>query len=252
MPDRSTTTPLDGAEFLEANRTNRAKYRAEAEEKAAKAERKAAKTADSTQAPNAPEAGDGEDVGDTGDDRVPRKLDAASSRSQAPRRRRLANALIVLSAVLALTTAFFAYSYFHERNTVTAAAQTDAQRTEVMNTAKEYAAELATYDASNYDDLDRRIGAISTQKFTETYIASSQQARQGNAEAKGVSRAESKEAGIQSLSDTKAVVLVTLDQTVTSSEVSAQVPDGIPYQSRVKVTLVRQDGKWLLDDLTTV
>lgn len=48
------------------------------------------------------------------------------------------------------------------------------------------------------------------------------------------------------------MVLVTLDQTVTAPDVNAEMPDGIPYQSRVKVTLDRRNGRWLLADLDTV
>ena len=122
----------------------------------------------------------------------------------------------------------------------------------MLDTARRYAVELTTYDPADYGDLDRRITQISTPEFGKTYIASSQDARKGNANAKGVSTAKAQRAGIESMTADRAVVLVALDQTVKSSEIAAQVPDGIPYQSRVEVTLAKRNGTWLLDDLATV
>lgn len=200
----------------------------------------------------------GEGSGDRGadDSRVPRKLDEDETRRRRfrPRRpgRRAGMALLaVLVVFLAAATAVLGYAYLRGDDRG-GPGVTDAERTVAMDTARRYAADLATYDPANYADLDRRITAISTPDFAKRYITSSQDARNGNANARGVSRATSNRAGVTSMTADKAVVLVTLDQTVNAPELAEQVPQGIPYQSRVLVTLVKRDGTWLLDDLETV
>ncbi|GAC69424.1 hypothetical protein [Gordonia soli] len=214
--------------FLETNRRNRDRYRAEAEEKVDKAARRRRGA----------------------DDRTPRRID-----DKVPARRRLSTTTTLIAVLAALVVALGAsttvLAIAYVRSDDTASASVVEQR-QVMEIAQRYAADIATYDPADYGDLDRRVRAMSTPEFARTYIASSQDARRGNATAKGTSRAESREAGVQSLADGKAVVLVTLDQTVTSPEVEKEQPEGIPYQSRIKVTLVDRDGRWQLDDFATV
>ena len=215
-------TPLDGEEFLAANRGRREKLRAEAA------------------------------------DRVPRRLDKTNDAGATGRARRLVRGrtlvgiLGLLVIALAISTGVLAYLYVRAHDRAANAGPSDADRATVLDTARRYAVELTTYDPSNYADLDRRITEISTPEFGKTYIASSQDARKGNSNAKGVSTAKAQRAGIESMSAERAVVLVALDQTVKSSEIAAQVPDGIPYQSRVEITLAKRNGTWLLDDLATV
>lgn len=222
-PASTGVTPLDGEDFLAANRSRRAELRAESA------------------------------------DRVPRKLDATASESGGTRRirrivrgRALVGTLALLVVVLAISTGVLAYLYVQADGRASDDAPSDADRATVLDTARRYAVELTTYDPSDYADLDRRITEISTPEFGKTYIASSQDARKGNANVKGVSTAKAQRAGVESMTADRAVVLVALDQTVKSSEIAAQVPDGIPYQSRVEITLTKRNGEWLLDDLATV
>ncbi|WP_253193999.1 hypothetical protein [Gordonia sp. i37] len=233
----SEPTPLDGDGFLEANRRERERLRADAE-------RKAARSSDP--------------------DRVPRKLgdDESAATSGPVRHRRMTIAgscglfavvavLVVLVVGLGVSTGVLAYR-LHSADSAAAAGPSDADRKAVIDTAKSYAATLTTYDSSNYGDLDARIRQISTPDFAKTFIASSQDARAGNANAKGVSKATAAHGGIESMSADNAVVLVSLDQTITSPELTSEVPQGIPYQSRVLVTLTKQDGRWMLAGFTVV
>lgn len=249
-------TPLDGDGFLAVNRTNRERLREEARQKAERDSRRLGRrTADGSGASESADiAADAEDgSGPAAVDRRPGRVVARPRRTTMPRRSRmLVIGLSVLVVVLAVTTAYFAYAAQQADRRADASGPAEVARQDAMDSAKRYAAVVATYDPANYGDLDRRIDDIATPEFAKSYITSSQDARRGNAAARGTSRAESKEAGLQSISDGKAVVLVTLDQTVTSPRVSAEVPEGIPYQSRVKVTLERRDGRWLLADLDTV
>ncbi|RPA62153.1 hypothetical protein EF294_08960 [Gordonia oryzae] len=232
----SEPTPLDGLGFLEANRRARERLRADAERKAVRA---------------------------SDPDRVPRKLGEVSAATSGPvGRRRLTMGgsralfaavavLVVLVVGLGISTGMLAYR-LHSADSAAAAGPSDADRKAVIDTAKSYAATLTTYDSSNYGDLDARIRQISTPDFAKTFIASSQDARAGNANVKGVSKATAAHGGIESMSADNAVVLVSLDQAITSPELTSEVPQGIPYQSRVLVTLTKQDRRWMLAGFTVV
>ncbi|MYR05111.1 hypothetical protein GTV32_01620 [Gordonia sp. SID5947] len=252
MRDPSEITPLDGDDFLAVNRTNRERHREEAEQKAEReARRRGRRVPDGSGAA----LSEGADAGprQVTDDRTPGRVVDGTRRTARGRRPRLVViALSVMVVVLAATTAYFAYAAHQADQRADASQSSDAARQDAMDSAKRYAAAVASYNPTDYGDLDRRIRDMATPEFAKSYITSSNDARRGNAAARGTSRATSKEAGLQSISDREAVVLVTLDQTVTSPEVSAEVPEGIPYQSRVKVTLERRDGRWLLADLDTI
>lgn len=159
--------------------------------------------------------------------------------------------LIVAVVVLAASTAVLAVAYVDADERAGTSASAGAS-TSLLETARRYAAEISTYNSADYADLDRRIREISTPAFTQTYIESSQDARRGSTAAESVSTAQADNAGIMSLDDGKAVVLVTLDQTLKSPQTAQEFPDGFPYQSRVKVTLVEQDGRWLMDDFAVL
>lgn len=272
-PTGEQVTPPDGNEFLQANRSNRDKYRAEAEAKAAKAARKAERRRTDEPA-GADEPVDTDEPADTrtaaadfadqdpGSDRTPRKIDPATARRSGSRRWTgwtstvgsrpwAVIALIVAVVVLAASTAVLAVAYVDadERAESSASAGTT---TSLLETARRYAAEISTYNSADYADLDRRIREISTPAFTQTYIESSQDARRGSAEAESLSTATADNAGLMSVDDGKAVVLVTLDQTLKSPQTAQEFPEGFPYQSRVKVTLVEQDGRWLMDDFAVL
>lgn len=240
-------TPLERDEFLQANRAAREKLRAEAEAKAAKTRRT--------------DTGDEPRETAAGDDRTPRKIDPDDARRERGSRwtgwaTRLGAkpwaviALVAAVALLAASTAVLALAYVDaDRRADAAVTSVDS---EILDTARKYAAELSTYDSADYSDLDRRIREISTPEFTKSYVEASQDARRGSAEAKAVSSAKAENAGLMSVDGDKAVVLVTLDQTLRSPDTAQQFPEGVGYQTRVRVTLEEQNGRWLLSDFEVV
>ncbi|GAB19257.1 hypothetical protein GOEFS_077_00490 [Gordonia effusa NBRC 100432] len=239
--DADMTSPTSD-DFLAENRANRAKARDEAAAKEAKAQAKLAKRDKTTGA-------------DTEDDRRPRKIDSRPKTSRVRSSRVVTGLLVGLCvAVIALAAlaGFFGYRYYETRDELAAQSASSQYGKDAMDTARRYAATIGTYDPDNYADLDRRIRGISTPSFADSYITSSQDARKGNTNARGASKAESKYAGLESLSATKAVVLVTLDQVVKVPDLQSAEPNGIPYQSRVKITLKRDGDRWLISDLETV
>lgn len=221
-------SPHSGEDFLDANRKNRAKARDDAEREAA---RKTART--------------------PGKVETPRRSLPGGLADRWGANRAIA-ALLAVCAVLALGSAGLAVWAVRSSQV---AAQTDPQSAhgrDAMSTARTYVATVMTYDVKDYADLDRRIREISTTDFAEKFIESSAQARKANTAAGASSKAAAPTAGFISLTKDRAQVLVALDQTITAPDIAAELPDGHLYQSRVQVTLVRDDSRWLLDDLQVV
>lgn len=160
---------------------------------------------------------------------------------------RIIAVLGALVAVLAVAVAILGYLY-----ATSGSAENADARAKAIDDAKTYATSVLTYSAGDYADLDKRIREISTPEFADRYITSSQKAREGNDEAQATGSAEAKEAGLVSMSDTTAVVLVAIDQTVKTPLVPAVGPDGMDYQSRVKITLMRDGDDWKMSDLSVV
>ena len=118
--------------------------------------------------------------------------------------------------------------------------------------AKKYAALIVTYEPDDYAALDREIRAVSTPDFAERYIKASQEARRGNDEAKASSVGTARAAGLESLSRSQAVVLVALDQVVTSPDLPSAGDEGLEYQTRLQITLARDGDRWLVSELLTI
>lgn len=220
-------TSHDGDDFLAANRAERAKIRAEADRKSEK------------KTPKPDESGEhGTDEPQTG---APAAIGSARSGALVP-------SLIAAVVVLAVAAAVFAYLAFGSSSDDA----DDLDGAGAVRDAKSYAAQMLTYETGKYDDLDRRIRAISTPEFADTYIKSSQQARAANDAAHASSKGSAETAGIVSTDDGEAVVLVALDNTVTSPQAPALGEGSGAYESRVKITLTQDDGKWLVSDFEVV
>lgn len=188
-------------------------------------------------------------LGDTDPSRVPGKVPATTRSRAASRRKVVTGVLVALVVALAISTGVLAYLYATEDGgeTVDSAAATSA-----LADAQKYAAEIVTYQAGDYSNLDQRIRQISTKDFADRYVQSSQEARKGNDAAKASSVGTAVGAGLQKLTGDEAVVLVALDQKVTSPELPSAGKDGIDYQSRVLITLHRDGDRWVVADLDTI
>lgn len=251
-PDPS---PFDSQEFLEANRRNRDKMRAAAQarraKEAARAQRRASpwwkRSAAGAATPVIDQPSTGAATSDTDTPEAATGAVAAS-----PGRSWITPVLALLLVVALVAAGVFAYLYQQADARANDADQINELRPGAVEIAGKYATELMTYDSANFAELDERITDISTPAFAKDFIEGSRQAREGSVNAQAVASASVKDAGIQSISSTEAVVLVALDQTITSPQTNGELPGGIPYQSRVKVTLARDGDGWKLSDLNVI
>lgn len=124
-----------------------------------------------------------------------------------------------------------------------------SQRVSVLNAAATYGAELSTY---NYKNLNgpgsswAQVEANATPTFRKDFAKTSgdltKLLNQYNATAVG----HVINAGVQTMNSSRATVLLFIDQDVTNT---VQKPNSVTQPLRVLITLVRQNGKWLIDNL---
>ncbi len=223
-------TPLDD-EFLAENRRNRERIREEERQRARR-------------------HGYGEDreIDEAGAEEQAAEPGAPSAAGGSPHSRKLVRALFVGVVALAVAVAILGYLLADSGSDENEGVDRDG----AIRDAKAYSVDILTYQAGRYDDLDRRIRAISTPEFADRYVKSSQEARKANDAAQASSTASADVAGIVSITGDEAVVLVALDQEVTTPQAPAMGPGSGAYQSRIQVTLIRDDGMWRLSELEPV
>ena len=145
-------------------------------------------------------------------------------------------AVVVILALLA-STAVLGYLLWqgHQEDELRRAATDDASRLVVQ---------LASYDHTDVDANLAVVTAEATTDFAERYREVSEGLRELLASGEGTSTGTVTHAAVESVDDERAVVLVFLDQEISN----VTVPEGRVDSSRMVVTLVRDDERWLLDD----
>jgi Mce-associated membrane protein len=118
----------------------------------------------------------------------------------------------------------------------------NADRTAALAAAKADAIDVATY---SYLHLHRDFGRVegeSTPSFRHTFIQSSQSLSKVLVQYKATASAKVLSEAVQSISDSKAVVLLFVNQSVKNTAQQGVSTD----DSRIEVTLVRSGDRWLL------
>jgi Mce-associated membrane protein len=124
----------------------------------------------------------------------------------------------------------------------------NADRTSAVAAAKGFAHDVATY---SYRHLHRDFGRVeseSTPSFRRDFIRSSDSLSKVLVQYKATASAKVLEAGVSSINSGNAVVLLFVNQSVANSTRQGVSTDA----SRIEVTMVRGDGRWLLKDLKVV
>lgn len=122
-------------------------------------------------------------------------------------------------------------------------------RSSALSAASTYGTYLSSYDYANLGAPGSswaEVDAHSTPRYRKDFDATkadlSSLVRDYKATAKGKVIA----AGLSSLTSSRAVALLFIDQTITNT---AQKPGTTTQPLRVQLVMVRQSGKWLIDDL---
>lgn len=122
----------------------------------------------------------------------------------------------------------------------------DAARTSALKAAEAYAVDFGSYDYAHLDEDFQRVTAHLTPAFAKKYASVSSGLRSVIQQYHGKSTATVQGAALASVSATKAVALVFLDQTVTTTQSETPRID----RNRMQMSMSRQpNGDWLISDL---
>lgn len=123
-------------------------------------------------------------------------------------------------------------------------ASDDELRDSALTAAGRYTQSLTSYDARTLEEDVERVQRVSSPEFASEYERTITEVREQIVADQTVSVGTVVAAGVERLEDDRAVVLVAVDQAVTAG--------GQPTRTeanRVRMTLVRQDGRWLVQDV---
>lgn len=161
-----------------------------------------------------------------------------------PRRHRGALVIAVLGVVAALLLAFGVAQYLDVR----AGQQADERRAEAVQTASRVVTSLTSFsEGTAKQDIDGLLGDA-TGEFRDQFSRQAELLRSVLSKSRVSSGGRVVEAGVSSIDDHKAVVLIAATATVKNK----QAPEGQRRVYRMQVTLQREGDRWLAANLELV
>lgn len=124
----------------------------------------------------------------------------------------------------------------------------EERRGEVLQEAKQHAVNFTTLDYRTFEDDIELVLDGATGSFREEFGASVEEVRELVTQNESVSKGSISEAGLVSLDDDSARVLVVADTEVSN----LASPDPQPRHYRIQMDLTRTGERWLVGDLTFV
>jgi Mce-associated membrane protein len=132
------------------------------------------------------------------------------------------------------------------RNQVSSLKALKGAQTSALAAARQYATAVASYDYRHLDQDFSSVEANSTPAFRTQFQNSSAALKPVLTQYDAVAKAKVVAAGLESITTNRAVAAVFINQTVTNT---TQKSGATTDQSRLELTLVREHGKWLIDNL---
>lgn len=169
--------------------------------------------------------------------------DTVSEDTPAPARR-IRPVVVAMAAVVALLLAATVFALVSWQREAGAA----GARAEALDAAKRYALDLTSYD---YRTMDRNFGVVAQNAspgFAAQYKQVSDQLSGIIGKYQGVSVGTVLDAGVAGGDDSRVDVLLFIDQRITNT----QTKDPRTDRSRMRMSLVSQDGTWKIDSLTLI
>jgi Mce-associated membrane protein len=153
----------------------------------------------------------------------------------------------VLTLLLIAALVFTAVRWSQTSSKLDKAQRLSTIQASALKTARGYAADFATYDYAHLAADSKKVVSHLTPAFAKQYSSVSQQLSSLIVQYKGKETATVQGAGVTSVSTTQAVVVLFLDQTVTTTQ--SKTPQINRY--RMTMTMDRQpSGSWLISNMT--
>lgn len=161
--------------------------------------------------------------------------DAAAAESPSARRRPswgllTAALLVALLSLVAVAVLLFARP------------SDDDLRASALDAARTYTTSITTYDASTLAADIERVQRVATGDFKQEYEQTIEQLRPQIEQQKTVAVGNVVAAGVETLEDDRASVVVAVDQNITTAGQPARTE-----ANRLRMVLVRRNGSWLVE-----
>jgi len=173
-------------------------------------------------------------------------LPAAVRRHHRPSR--TTTALTALAVVLALLAAGLLLGWRHSAKQVDAMRHQEALRSTALAAAQTYAVDLTTYDYAQLAAQQAKLAGESTAAFQATFANSMKTLGPIFQQLHATATGKVVDVAVVDATDKQATVIAFVDQTASSKQMTK--PEA--QSSRVKLTLVRKAGAWLLDRVDLV
>jgi Mce-associated membrane protein len=173
---------------------------------------------------------------------LPTSVEAPTARSDRSHRRLAATVMAAVAAVAVLIALLLAgIRVMHD------GAVGDA-RSAALSAARTFVVDATNYDYQQIDEEFQGVLDRSTGEFRQTFLASSAQAKGKITQFQARSRGQVDDAAVRDVTTDSATVLVVADQQVVNTS-----PDGPRTErDRLRLTLVRSDGRWLVSKLESL
>ena len=156
--------------------------------------------------------------------------------------------LTLLAVVLLAVSVVSSLGWRRADNRADGLQRTTDLSTSALQAARKYTVDLTTYSYKQLAKQQTTLNAESTAKFRKTFADSSKTLDAVFTQLHAVATGTVVDAAVKAVSGTSAVVLVFVDQKASST----QLKKAQTQSSRLRMTLVRQQGKWLLDSVDLV
>lgn len=174
-------------------------------------------------------------------DRVAGRGDRAAGQGGKPAT--LSATALINIVVVAILAGALAFSLLHFNS------GDSSLRSGALSAARTYGVELSSY---NYKNLNgpgspwAQVEAHATAKFRKDFAKTSADLAKLLDQYHATATGKVLDAGVETVTGSKAVVLLFIDQSVTNS---VQQPNTVTQPLRVRLTMLHQNGNWLIDNL---
>ncbi|MDT7546549.1 MAG: Mce-associated rane protein [Actinomycetota bacterium] len=174
-----------------------------------------------------------------------RRSGATTRTSRAGSGRRLTAALVVLCLAAGVAAGVLAW----QRRSDTAL---EKARTDAVSAARVAASDILGYDYRSVEQSIQRARSETTGAFRTQYDSTAETLLPQSKQLKAIVQATVGSAAVMSATRTRVVVLLFVDQATVKQQPGAKTPETRIDQSRVRMTMSRTGGHWLVSELSAL